>query len=293
MTAPGNTVPASARLFDPTRGVIRPRNPFTGSGGLRKPSLRVPEVGGRPNRPNYLVNTNPDDVTPSNENDYVRDRNVAAALGKALFWDMQVGSDGVQACGTCHFTGAGIDTRTKNQINPNHLGARQQLRAHAAERARSRRRPTSRCTSSRTRTSPATPRCTTPIVADVSAVRAGPPGQRPAGSSATQATSISDVNDVVSSMGVVFNKFTDIAPIGQFRPAHAGVQAVVPDLRTAGGNELDPIPGFQGFRRVEPRNTPTMQAAGFNFDNFWDGRARHDFNGGSVFGASTRRPTCS
>jgi hypothetical protein len=37
---------------------------------------------------------------------------------------------------------------------------------------------------------------------------------------------------------------------------------------------------------VEPRNTPTMQAAAFNFDNFWDGRARHDFNGGSVFGAA-------
>ena len=41
----------------------------------------------------------------------------------------------------------------------------------------------------------------------------------------------------------------------------------------------------RAFRRVEPRNTPTMQAAAFNFDNFWDGRARHDFNGGSVFGA--------
>jgi hypothetical protein len=80
------------------------------------------------------------------------------------------------------------------------------------------------------------------------------------------------VNDVVSSMGVVFNKFTDIAPRRAVPARHAGVQAVVPDLRTAGGNELDPIPGFQGFRRVEPRNTPTMQAAGFNFDNFWDGR---------------------
>ncbi len=58
----------------------------------------------------------------------------------------------------------------------------------------------------------------------------------------------------------------------------------MPDLRTPGA--LDPIPGFQGLRRVEPRNTPTMQAAAFNFDNFWDGRARHDFNGGSVFGAA-------
>ena len=34
---------------------------------------------------------------------------------------MQVGSDGVQACGSCHFH-AGVDNRTKNQLNPNHLG---------------------------------------------------------------------------------------------------------------------------------------------------------------------------
>ena len=144
-------------------------------------------------------------------------RNVAAVLGKALFWDMQVGSDGVQACGTCHFTGAGIDTRTKNQINPNHLGGDFTLRSHAAERARPHRGTTSRCTSSRTPTSLAT------------RLRAGDPRQRERGarwtipspaitSCATPATSSRDVNDVVSSMGVVFDKFSDIAPIGQFRP---------------------------------------------------------------------------
>jgi cytochrome c peroxidase len=27
----------------------------------------------------------------------------AIVLGKALFWDMQVGSDNVQACASCHF----------------------------------------------------------------------------------------------------------------------------------------------------------------------------------------------
>src|SRR5262245_22395755 len=36
--------------------------------------------------------------TPPNLNDFVRDPAMARALGKALFWDMQVGSDGVQAC---------------------------------------------------------------------------------------------------------------------------------------------------------------------------------------------------
>src|SRR4029079_15584441 len=130
------------------------------------------------------------------------------------------------------------------------------------------------------------PKCMPAIVANVSA---GPAMDHPvAGAQVVcDATNIErDVNDVVSSRGVVFNKFSDIAAIGQFQPAQNGVSAVMPDVRTASGNEVDPIPGFQGFRRVEPANTPTMQAAAFNFDNFWDGRARHDFNGGSVFGAA-------
>src|SRR5947208_1312914 len=40
----------------------------------------------------------------------------ALVLGKAFFWDMQVGSDG-QACGSCHFH-AGADSRAKNQLSP-------------------------------------------------------------------------------------------------------------------------------------------------------------------------------
>src|SRR4029434_3587385 len=85
-------------------------------------------------------------------------------------------------------------------------------------------------------------------------------------------------------------------PIGSFGQPSAtgGVRSVVTDLRsTVAADNVDPIPGFAGidgsghqFRRVEPRNTPTIFLADFNFDNFWDGRARHDDNGGSVFGAS-------
>jgi len=47
---------------------------------------------------------------------------MARALGKALFWDMQVGSDGVQACASCHFR-AGADPRSKNQLSPGLLQA--------------------------------------------------------------------------------------------------------------------------------------------------------------------------
>ena len=49
--------------------------------------------------------------------DYISDRAVAIRLGKALFWDMNVGSDGNTACATCHFQ-AGADNRMTNQINP-------------------------------------------------------------------------------------------------------------------------------------------------------------------------------
>lgn len=55
--------------------------------------------------------------TPSNLTEFVRDNTGAIALGKALFWDMQVGSDGLMSCATCHFH-AGADNRSKNQLHP-------------------------------------------------------------------------------------------------------------------------------------------------------------------------------
>ena len=58
---------------------------------------------------------------PVNEEHFIKNRDMAEVLGKTLFWEMQIGSDGVQACGTCHFH-AGVDNRTRNQLNPNTLG---------------------------------------------------------------------------------------------------------------------------------------------------------------------------
>jgi hypothetical protein len=96
---------------------------------------------------------------------------------------------------------------------------------------------------------------------------------------------VSDTNDIVGSMGIRFRKFTNIPTPGStaFAPANGGISAVLPDSSSL---VTDPIPIFQGIRRVEPRNTPTVINSALNYDNFWDGRGRHDFNGGSVFGAS-------
>ena len=49
------------------------------------------------------------------------DKTAAIELGKALFWDMQAGSDDIQACASCHFN-AGADSRANNQVNPGQAG---------------------------------------------------------------------------------------------------------------------------------------------------------------------------
>ena len=53
---------------------------------------------------------------PVNLGRFVADKNAAIRLGKALFWDMQLGSDGMTACATCHFH-AGTDSRSRNTLH--------------------------------------------------------------------------------------------------------------------------------------------------------------------------------
>jgi cytochrome c peroxidase len=92
-----------------------------GGGAYRQADVTIPRVGNPPGKSD-LENL-PGDLRasavpgPSNLPEFVRDFQMARALGKALFWDMQVGSDGVQACASCHFR-AGADPRSKNQLSP-------------------------------------------------------------------------------------------------------------------------------------------------------------------------------
>lgn len=59
---------------------------------------------------------------PENLMDYIQDKDAAIEMGKSLFWDMQVGSDGIQACASCHYS-AGVDNRATNRLNPGADGA--------------------------------------------------------------------------------------------------------------------------------------------------------------------------
>ena len=46
----------------------------------------------------------------------VKDRDWLLVLGRAFFWDQQMGSDG-GSCASCHFS-AGTDSRLTGQMNP-------------------------------------------------------------------------------------------------------------------------------------------------------------------------------
>ena len=178
---------------------------------------------------------------PAHLDDYIRDRQAAIVLGKALFWDTQVGSNG-QACGSCHFH-AGADNRTKNQLNPGILGGDTQF-SHLAGGAGG-------------------PNYTL-RASDFPFHQLSNPTDR-------SSTVTFDTDDVASSQGTFDGGFVTSAPL------------ILPDLCGAPGNSVFQVHGLP-TRKVEPRNTPTVFNAAFNFRNFWDGRANNVFNGVSPFG---------
>ncbi|MHC5760756.1 cytochrome-c peroxidase [Nostoc sp.] len=182
---------------------------------------------------------------PDNLGDFVKDKTAAIKLGKTLFWDMQVGSDGKTSCASCHFH-AGADNRSKNQIAPGLL----RVNPNGTENP------------------------------DTVFNIGGLPNYQlkledfpfhKLSNPNDPTTVVSDSNDVSSSQGIFNTKFVDVTP---------------GDAEDQVTNEPDPVFNVGGInvRRVEPRNTPTVINAAFNFRNFWDGRAQNVFNGVNPFG---------
>ncbi|HZD53510.1 MAG TPA: cytochrome c peroxidase, partial [Woeseiaceae bacterium] len=181
----------------------------------------------------------------------VTDEAALIALGKALFWDQAVGSDG-QACASCHFH-AGADNRSKNQLNPD----------------------TRNTNPDSTFGNPAIGVHGFPLFGpNYTLVETDFPFHQlafPDEESFLGRSVIRDTNDVASSQGAFNADFERVNSAGMRDP------------RTP---EPDPVFNVAGAntRRVEPRNTPTNFNAVFNFANFWDGRAHNTFNGVSVEG---------
>ncbi len=195
--------------------------------------------------------------TPSNLHEFIRDtddgRTAARQLGKALFWDMQVGSDG-QACASCHFH-AGADSRVRNQINPG-VNAGDTRFGNPGAGVR--------------RTETGHPRFAPNYALEPSdfplhRVDTGGPLDF------SRRTVLADTNDVVGSQGAFRATLTAI---------------VAGNAADAGEPRSDPVFEVDGraVRQVEPRNAPSVINAVFSPDSFWDGRAKSGFNGSSPFG---------
>jgi cytochrome c peroxidase len=184
---------------------------------------------------------------------FIATQDEVIALGKALFWDQQVGSDG-QACGSCHFS-AGADPRTRNAVSPG-------LKATPVD------------------TSFSFGGADTP---NYQLVQGDFPSHLLANPDRRGSTVLHDSNDVVGSAGVFNRKFTAVGITPILNDPNR-----VPSVPDACRSVADPD-GFHigdiNVRKVEPRNTPTMINAVFNGRNFWDGRAQDVFNGATPFGS--------
>ncbi len=184
---------------------------------------------------------------PSNLGEFVKNKSAAILLGKSLFWDLQVGSNGNQSCASCHFH-AGVDTRAKNQISPGLL----QVAANGS------------------------PNPDTTFNLGGAPNYVLKPGDYPfhklANINDRSSQVLSDTNDVAGSQGVNLTQFVDIVP-------GSAIDKVVV--------QPDPVFNVNGInvRQVTERNTPSTINAVFNFRNFWDGRAQNEFNGANPFGS--------
>src|SRR5712691_4867770 len=181
----------------------------------------------------------------------VQNQEKAIALGKALFWDQQAGSDG-QACASCHFH-AGADTRVTNQLNP---GLKANDTAFWASEPPSKVGKTASGASARSNY--------TVVPRDFPFHQLVDPLDR-------NSAIVFETNDVMSSQGTFAGGF-------------------VSDIRRRAKEDCGPADatifhaGSYAARKVEPRQTPTTVNAVFNVRNFWDGRANNIFNGANPFG---------
>ncbi len=199
---------------------------------------------------------------PNNLHRYVKDFEAARQLGKALFHEMAIGSDGVQACVTCHFK-AGADPRSKNQMSPGLLRVKNERQGDVKGFWMA----------------PAAPdetfeiggpnyqlkRDDFPFVKDIGK------GDNVVKQNGIFEPADGNSNDVASSQGIIFHYFEGVVP------------GALVDLGFPIDDAIFNVNG-KNTRRVEPRNTPTTINAVFNFTNFWDGRANNKFNAENPFG---------
>ena len=197
---------------------------------------------------------------PPDLDQYVSDRSKAILLGKALFWDMQVGSDGRTACASCHWH-AGADIRTKHTLDPGAPGSQFGHQTALGEALAAKALAGFRGVNVQmTAADYPFHRFANPLV----------PGDEP-GFADRGNPVIASTMEVHGSAGVRKTLFSGIVPGSAIDAGQP-----VPD-------EVFNVNGVN-VRQVTGRNAPTSINAVFFDRTFWDGRANHYFNGVNPFG---------
>lgn len=184
---------------------------------------------------------------PPNLDDFVKHRELAILLGKAFFWEMQTGSDGVQACGSCHFH-AGVDVRTRNSLGLPRSGddpPNDPIRG-----------------------------VNVALTVDDFPLTKVKDEERNFPEAPEDFERIT--SEIFGSQGVVQNKFAGLH--GVVDPAVADDPPIHPVHHLRIGDNR------RNIRKVEPRQAAQVINAVFNDRNFWDGRANRFFNGVNPFG---------
>ncbi|HCW45415.1 MAG TPA: hypothetical protein DGU45_08905 [Planctomycetes bacterium] len=185
---------------------------------------------------------------PGNLSEFVLNQEKAIALGKALFWDMQTGSDGLTACASCHFSGGG-DTRATGQAHPGALGAFTNLGPNHT------------------------------FTADDF------PFRKLSDRDDAESSVLSDSTEVGGSAGVHLQDFIGLS---------LGATGAADSIDDCSNTDVDGFPIVDplfniadiNVRQTTGRNAPSTINAIHYVDNFWDGRARSDFNGVNPGGQS-------
>lgn len=256
-------------------------------GGLQLPLSRIPVPVPRSNAElAQAMFSGPNGLAA-----FVTNVPAAIVLGKALFWDMQAGSDGSTACATCHY-GAGADPITDLNAFPTRV-ARSTNQIHPG--------PDTIFGNNSTVINSFTTDLQTGLTIPQTLRALGNPRLKPnyslesfdfplfkpfpadarliidplTGLTTDQVSFVLDTNDVVGSQGIRLTNFLAINNTAQDNGS-----PLVDQIFHTGPNPNT----INNIRQVTRRNAPSVINAVFNYANFWDGSANNSFNGETPYG---------
>ncbi|MEC7409901.1 MAG: cytochrome c peroxidase [Planctomycetota bacterium] len=219
------------------------------------------------------------EVPPVDVSEYIADETAAIALGKALFWDQQMGSDGIVACASCHYS-FGVDVRTKNTVAPGGFAAAQSPDFDDDAFYGPKKDLSLDMFPFHKKVDPLKRTIDFPDTENLAGENEEPNDH--------DSNILSNNNDVVGSAGISRRLFKGLIQAGD---AYASVENGKKESRRTGGvSEETKTFTTAGVihRAVTGRNAPTTYGAVYHRYLLWDGRAEDTFNGVDETGDSDK-----